>query len=216
MGQCLLCTGENMFRKLIAAVVLVSGVGFATLGLTSNQAQAISAVECQGINLSSVYSDKCYVASSSSLTFGDHASVATTLGMSLTSIHSFGENSFVQNLLSANGIDSAYLGGLGVCSFGGGSACYANFGWEDGSPMDYINWANGMPHTSSFLTAIVMTSSEGEWDAQSLSHNIRAVYSTDITISADPLLLPPSAILFGTALLGLGAVSRRRRKRLNS
>ena len=126
----------------------------------------------------------------------------------LVSIHDAVENAYVGSLFPSG--DSFWIGLTDSSTF----STEGTFVWTDGSPLDYTNWASGQPDNSSAgLDFVRFDNSIDQWLTDvddSATSAYFSVFSAPLT-SAVPV--PAAVWLFGSGLIGLAGVARRRRNR---
>jgi hypothetical protein len=81
--------------------------------------------------------------------------------------------------------------------------------WISGEPVTYTNWASGEPNNFTGEDYAVMNSFGIQWNDLHGGGNIYGI----IEVSPQVIPLPPSALLLGSGLLGLGAVGWRLRRK---
>ncbi len=131
--------------------------------------------------------------------------LAVGLGYNLASLGSAAEETFVANLVPEQ---YAWIGYNDIASEG-------NFVWTDGSPVSYINWADGEPNDAGGEDATVINWSGISWN--DLPDNSEGTMNQAIFESVNnPAEVPEAshaAAVGGTAILALG-LWRARRARL--
>ncbi len=240
-----------MLRNFIAAVVLVSGVGFAGNAygalLDASDVSTLAAHMGESISVTNVYTKQtgdtaadwhaavdnigrtftlmeitganAYMDASVSYGSGTYSGTKIIGGYNPLSWSMVGDYSnevsrsaFIFNLTDSlfmnqkqdyDGQFQTYNHSDHGASFGGGHDIYTRPDLSTGqaSPYSYGTSAAGFGTTSPNILSTI-----GVWD---FTIGNFETYRID-TVSAVPL--PPSAILFGTALLGLGVMRRRKRK----
>ena len=129
-------------------------------------------------------------------------------GYDLAAIHSQEEMNFVDSWLRDSlltSIDSYSIGGKFLDSFCG------DLVWVSGVAFTgYTNWSSGEPNLCSMQKSIAVDET-GQWfnTEQSTPILSGAVYSYSYTSAVVPI--PAAAWLFGTGLLGLIGISRRKK-----
>jgi hypothetical protein len=104
--------------------------------------------------------------------FTDAQAGALTLGGNVVTINDAAENAWVcQTFTNFGGVTRNLWIGLNAAGLDGGNP--ANFGWVDGSPSTYRNWAPGEPNFSDQYTLIVPApdTNAGQWNNVSNTTN---------------------------------------------
>ena len=186
-----------------AAALLVVATCFqqAEAAFTATDCAAISGVANLG---------NCYVVSTTASSWSAAQSTAQALDPSfnLVSIHSAAENTYVASLFPSG--DPFWIGLTDSPTY----STEGTFVWTDGTALDYTNWASGQPDNSSAgLDFVRFDNSIDQWLTDvddSATSAYFSVFSAPLT-SAVPV--PAAVWLFGSGLIGLAGVARRRRNR---
>lgn len=139
--------------------------------------------------------------------------LSTTLGSEyyLASITTQDEQDFIANSILDGTAGQYWLGGFQPVSE---SNTMENWNWTSGETWSYTNWRSGEPNDYYGVASeqhLAMWKRSGwnwEWNDEGNARNI----SGYIAESAAPVPEPTTIFLFGTGLIALAAIGRRKKK----
>merc|ERR1719419_2086194 len=136
------------------------------------------------------YEDNCYLKSDEKMTWDEAVDYCIELDATLASIHSDGENSYVNDYVREG--TWIWLGGNDIETEG-------DFVWVDGTPFDYSNWDAGQPNDSMRREDRVNMWGGGKWNDEDQWYETYAVckrpeHTPQPTMEFSPSVSPTSPI----------------------